>query len=766
MKRFFSVFLVLGLSVLSIVPVRSLTAQDETEQKVGVSEFEPRIWTDQSGRKAKATFVEMQDRNVVLKGENGKTFSIEVSKLGTADKTYLRNKRIEFLEKITTDKTASEEKLAASGVIVSLYDKNAAPIPAGFRKMFRSPFTAARSVAYNANGGRVLVWRHSNEALLWDHRTGRKLEVYKGNTSGAEVVAFRDDGRINIAGAGNNVVVRDTLTGEVLATLEGHTDLVTPVALSPDGKWGLSGAADKTAILWDIESGKMLHRLEEHQGRVLSVAFHPVGMHVLTGGDDGVAIQWDIRTGKAVKRFSKVGGPVNSVSYNQDGIVAMLIAPGTAILWDTFVEKDPQRAGSSGYVRKNPILGELQSLTMVSPGESPIRDGLFESVSFSKDNTRFLLVSKPGNVFFGSLKQQAWVRTIERLESGINRAAFNHDATEYLTVSFNDNAIFWDNEMGKKIAEFLGYDYCVSPIRMTRDGNRILTSGGWADPTIAVWETQTGKLLKRLDGHRAAVRRLEVSPDGKRILSVSSEEFNDQRHGFGLPKEAQKNDPKMHVIFWDISTGKPLIEVRDAVGVAFAPNGRQLITARTKNDGDNEGNLISFWDPHTGRCQREEEMKTGNLGHDFLFHPDNNRVLSKRGKAAFNWVARSGKESGIYRALQYDFWSAVFSKDGKFLLTGTNEGKAVLWNLLRDEPAAEFGGHGSAVLSVALSPDGKKVLTGSTDKTAILWNAEDGSQIRKLQAGEGSIVGVDFTQDGKLAMVASEDGTVAFHEIE
>lgn len=765
MKHFIPVALIFWFCFFATMLVRPLSAQDETEQNSGEPRFEIRVWTDQSGRKAKATFVEMQDNKVVLRGENGKTFQIEVSRLGSADKAYLRNKRIEFLDKITTDKTASEEKLAASGVIVSLYDKDAAPVPADFRKMYRSPFTAARSVAYSEDGGQVLVWRHSNEALLWDHRTGRKLEVYKGNPSGAEVVAFSADGRINIAGAGNHVVVKDTLTGEVLATLEGHTDMVTPVALSPDGKRGISGSADKTAILWDIENGKMLHRLGEHQGRVLSVAFHPQGKHVLTGGDDGTAIQWDIRSGKASKRFSKVGGPVNSVSYNQDGAVAMLIAPGTAILWDTFVESDTQRS-SSGQARKNPVLNDQQSMTLVSPGESPIRDGLFESVSFSKDNTRFLLVSKPGNVFFGNLKTQSWVRTIERLESGVNRAAFNHDASEYLTVSFNDNAIFWDNEMGKKTAEFLGYDYCVSPIRMTRDGNRILTSGGWADPTIAVWETQTGKLLKRLDGHRAAVRRLEVSPDGKRILSVSSEEFNDRRHGFGITDDAKRNDPKLHVILWDISTGKPLIEVRDAVGVAFAPNGRQLITARAKNDKEKEGNIIAFWDPHTGRCQREEEMKNGDLGHDFLFHPDGNRVLAKRGKSAFNWAARSGKEAGVYRALQYDFWSAVISKDGKLLLTGTEGGKAVLWNLLRDEPAAEFGGHGGAVLSVALSPDGKKVLTGSTTKTAILWNAEDGSQIRKLQAGEGSIVGVDFTQDGKLAMVASEDGTVAFHGIE
>ena len=746
--------------VLSLTGIPILSAED--------SAYEPRTWTNSAGKRARATFVELKGGVVTLRSEDGsRTFTIKLEDLSTADKTYLRNQHVEFVERIKSDKISGEQHLEESGEIVSLYDKDAPPIPAGLTKVYRSPFTAARSVAYSMDGRFVLVWGHNNEAILWDNITGRKEKAFKGNTSGAEIVAFSGDGRFNASGyEGNKVALRDTLTGNVLRVFEGHTGFVTPVAVSSDGHWVLSGAADKTAILWNAETGAMQHKLEGHSGRVLSVAFHPKGEHLLTGDDDGTAIFWDINSGRQSKRYDKLGGPINSVSFNQDGAVAMLIAPSIAVLWDTHVMPRRTGAAASGGSSSNsgpppnPVIGKIASLPLVAPNDPQVRDGLFDSVAFSKDNSFFMLVSKLGNVYFGNLQKQEWVRKIDQLASGVNRAAFDAGAKEYLTISFNDNAIFWDNETGEKIDEMTGYNYCVSPIRMTRDGRRILTSGGWADPTIAVWDTESGRLLKRLEGHQAAVRRIEVLPNGRRILSASFEKFDDGKHNFGVPPDKPRQNPDRHVILWDISTGKALVNVENAVGWAANSTGSQLITAT----GDGRNTVVAFWDTQTGRKVRE--TKGANVGNDFLFYPDNTRLLTKRGNAAFNWVAHTGLEAGVFRNLQYDVWTAQFASRGKLLLTGTIDGKAVLWHLPKDAPEAEFGGHAGGVTSVAITADAKRVLTGSVGKTAILWNAETGEEIRKLEAGEGSVVGVDFTENGKLAMVASEDGTVKFYGID
>ncbi len=743
--------------------VSSGTAQDPPQE----GDFELRTWTSTTDKKVRATFVGISKEGVVtLRSEDGsKTMEVPLNKLSTADKTYLRNKRIEFVEKVKSDKVESEKQLEESGVIVSLYDKDAEPVPAGFSKMYRSPFTAARSVAYRMDGRQILVWGHNNEALLWNNATGRKVKMFKGNTSGAEVVAFSGDGRLNVSSCeGTKVALRDTLTGKILNVFEGHTGIVTPVAVSADGKWALSGSADKTAILWNIETGKMAHRLTGHPGRILSVAFHPDREYCLTGDDEGTAIYWNIDSGSQSKRIDNVGGPLNSVSFNQDGVIAMLIAPGIATLWDTYVLPKVQASSTAGGSTErppNPVIGKLTTLPLIVANDPQVRDGMFDSVAFSKDNSYFMLVSKIGNVYFGDLKTQRWIRRIDQLASGVNRAAFNPDGKEYLTVSFNDGAIFWDNETGEKTEEFNGFNYCVNPIRMTDDGNRILTSGGWCDPTIAVWDTKSGKLLKRLEGHKAAVRHIQVLPNGKRILSASFEKFDDQKHEFNAPDTQPRRNPDRQVILWDISTGKALVDVPDAIGWALAPNGSQLITATGDEKRTPAQTVVTFWDTLTGRKVRE--TKGADVGDDFIFYPDGNRILAKRGDAPFNWVARTGKEAGIFRNMKYDVWTSTIAPGGKLLLTGTGDGSAILWNLLKDAPETNFGGHGGAVISTAISPDGKYVLTGSTDKTAVLWNAEDGKQIKKLTAGEGPIVGVGFTADGKLMMAGSEDGTVTFH---
>ncbi|MGA9773120.1 MAG: hypothetical protein WBV94_29085 [Blastocatellia bacterium] len=47
--------------------------------------------------------------------------------------------------------------------------------------------------------------------------------------------------------------------------------------------------------------------------------------------------------------------------------------------------------------------------------------------------------------------------------------------------------------------------------------------------------------------------------------------------------------------------------------------------------------------------------------------------------------------------------------------------------------ARRFDGHLSSVFSVAFSPDGKYMLTGSWDKTARLWDVKTGIEERRFE---------------------------------
>jgi WD40 repeat protein len=72
-------------------------------------------------------------------------------------------------------------------------------------------------------------------------------------------------------------------------------------------------------------------------------------------------------------------------------------------------------------------------------------------------------------------------------------------------------------------------------------------------------------------------------------------------------------------------------------------------------------------------------------------------------------------------------WLAVFSPNGKYLLTCNGERVARLYNLQSKSYVHEFVGKDMAITSAAFSPDGSRILTGGSNATAELWDAENGA---------------------------------------
>jgi WD40 repeat protein len=65
------------------------------------------------------------------------------------------------------------------------------------------------------------------------------------------------------------------------------------------------------------------------------------------------------------------------------------------------------------------------------------------------------------------------------------------------------------------------------------------------------------------------------------------------------------------------------------------------------------------------------------------------------------------------------------SPDNHWLVTGSSEGTARLWDLTAKEPAASpvvLRGHEGQISAVGISPDNHWLVTGSGDKTARLWD--------------------------------------------
>ncbi|KAF9186131.1 hypothetical protein BGZ51_005633 [Haplosporangium sp. Z 767] len=94
--------------------------------------------------------------------------------------------------------------------------------------------------------------------------------------------------------------------------------------------------------------------------------------------------------------------------------------------------------------------------------------------------------------------------------------------------------------------------------------------------------------------------------------------------------------------------------------------------------------------------------------------------------------------------------------DDSFLITGSYDNTAKVWNIETGECLRTLKGHALCVR--ALHFDEAKLITGSMDRTLKIWNYHTGQHIRTLQGHTDGVVTLDF--DSRILASGSADSTV------
>ena len=99
----------------------------------------------------------------------------------------------------------------------------------------------------------------------------------------------------------------------------------------------------------------------------------------------------------------------------------------------------------------------------------------------------------------------------------------------------------------------------------------------------------------------------------------------------------------------------------------------------------------------------------------------------------------------------------AFSPDGRYALSGSQDKTLKLWEVSNGKEIRTFPGHETPVKSAVFNRDGKYVLSiGSYDKTLKLWDVATGKAIRTLSGYDNSVSAAAFSPDGKCVLSARE----------
>ncbi len=108
---------------------------------------------------------------------------------------------------------------------------------------------------------------------------------------------------------------------------------------------------------------------------------------------------------------------------------------------------------------------------------------------------------------------------------------------------------------------------------------------------------------------------------------------------------------------------------------------------------------------------------------------------------------------------------AVFSPDGRWVATASNDGSVKLWDAATARELRSWNDHGDVVDAVAFSPDGAHVVSGSWDRTVRIWSADTGSLERSLSGHRDAVAALAFHPDGTRFASAGWDGQVFLWEL-
>ncbi|MBI5031374.1 MAG: TIR domain-containing protein [Chloroflexi bacterium] len=336
--------------------------------------------------------------------------------------------------------------------------------------------------------------------------------------------------------------------------------------------------------------------------------------------------------------------------------------------------------------------------------------------------------------------------------NGTVSAAYSRSGKLILTADEAWTAQVWDASSGKLNATLV-----AKPIRLSYyssfaafSHNERLVASATPQQTVGVWDVATGNQIRTLRGHTSVIYKAIFSPDDKYILTASGDKTarlwnasNGEQvfvlEHAGLVHDVAFNSTGTRAAtgafeqtarVWDLTNRKELYRLGKHVWgvdhVAFSPDDKYVVTVGGCSALGGCDNIIRLWNSENNQFEVEKPI-TELSGHtsgvtDVAFSRDGKYLVSgSQDNTARVWAIPGGATISVLRGHTGKVRAVAISPDGKRVATASEDGTARLWDTLSGIPLAIFRGHTDYVWNVAFSPDGKSVLTGSRDGTARVW---------------------------------------------
>ena len=623
------------------------------------------------------------------------------------------------------------------------------------RMIHHSPsaqWLTARFVGSNA----IIADDGDKPATVWDVSTGQRVtELAAGNVSRELIVGDSADPPVLVIPAPDDsgFTLYDVKTGKALSSLPG-----TNPRISRDGKiltalqggqikqWALPSlqqldvkaslpdgyivhdvSGDGSLLLLTEEGGfsegTVVHALS---GQTLAAipkrvfregeTFSPNGRLVVSQhNEEGTVELWNAQSGSLVRAFENTEvGWISYVAFSPDlKIVVAGDRSGTLQAWNIDQARN--------------IDNDEQFLILKSQGNDILE------IKFSADSQSMLTLAANGTAY---LWDTANMRTLVTLGGKGDEAlhiAFAPDSRHFLTTHTDGTVRVWDRQMWHPARTVPATKAIIGD-----DANLVLSA---ENASVKLWNATDGQLKATLQQSSDDIHRMALST-AKSLVAIA-------------PSEGV-------VGLWNAQTGATTLQLgapsAQTTALAFDSTGTELAT------GSGNG-TVRFWSTSDGKlltewAATENEVSPENEVRSMLFHSDGERVIIAAGAWARVRERKSGKVLWQTQVTEPGWVQGMALNANGTLLIITSDMVPQIWDLTSYKQVQTLEGHSDEVFSAAFSRDGRWMLTGSgymrnrgepaeDGNSIFLWDAKTGRQLLSYQSAGLPLETVSFANDGR-----------------
>jgi WD40 repeat protein len=552
--------------------------------------------------------------------------------------------------------------------------------------------TQVQAIAFDPLGGWLATATDAG-VILWDLDSHKKLlTLAHGEEDGQDEVRFaisRDGSLVALSTKSNIRIWNLDAGGDPVVIKKAHDREVTALVFSHDNERLISGG--RRFELVEDEVAKTKYLKSHSQIRI-----------------------WDTASGRRIGEILKEepSQVVNGLALTSGGskVVAALTNEIRVFQWP------------SGKLEGS-LAPEAEVHRRRSIAVSPVRDVL----AIAMDDATLQI--------WDLKKRELRFATPESHTNRLWAAAYSPDGTIIATGSGHPDGTvrLWNSSTGKPLRRLVFSPRCMglASVTFSADGKLLAAVGSHRKGIVGtvgavkLWRVPTGEVVRELELPQSGFG-LAFSPDASR-LAVSLALF-------GSETELGRDEP---VRIFNLESGKeerrlkPIDLATSSWMIGFSPDGKRLVSLGQRDP-------LCVWDVSQAKLLNSTVITGGDVA---AISPDARFIVTgrgfRRGKIGV-WDISSGK---LLREIDrhtpgYGAHGIDISRDGQLVACGCQEDNVGIVDLSSGRELLRLQSPDAHFWSVAFSPDGRRVLTGMDDGSALIWDLSKAHEKLGLTAKE------------------------------